>query len=234
VSIVDRAILSIKRRDNPAARLAHDAYRRLMSWNLPDSAGLRSVYSSLYFAHDAVVGAIEWLGGKFVYEPMLRSRAEVGPGLRLSALPYISGHARISIGSNCSMGKFTVLSGRYIDEPELVIGDECTVGTDVYFSVSKSIRIGNHVAIAKSVTISDGDGHPSELARRMRDEPLQETDLGPIVIEDWAWIGRDAHILKGVRIGKGAIVAAGSVVAADVPPETLAMGVPARIVKSRP
>src|SRR5262249_1293591 len=133
VSIVDRAILSINRRDTPPAALGQDAYRRLMSWNLPDSAAVRRVYSSLYYAHDAVVGALEWLGGKLLYEPMLRSRAEVGPGLRLSALPYINGHARISIGADCSMGKFTVISGPFVGHAQPVIRQESPVRHHVFF-----------------------------------------------------------------------------------------------------
>jgi acetyltransferase-like isoleucine patch superfamily enzyme len=65
----------------------------------------------------------------------------------------------------------------------------------------------------------------------MRGEPLAPNDISPVTIHDYAWIGRDAHVLKGVTIGAGAIVASGSVVATDVPDGAIAMGVPARVIR---
>jgi acetyltransferase-like isoleucine patch superfamily enzyme len=62
-------------------------------------------------------------------------------------------------------------------------------------------------------------------------ESLSGDDIAPVVIHDYAWIGRDAHVLKGVTIGAGAIVASGSVVATDVPDGAIAMGVPARVIR---
>jgi acetyltransferase-like isoleucine patch superfamily enzyme len=87
------------------------------------------------------------------------------------------------------------------------------------------------VGIAGRVAISDSDGHPADPERRKRGEQMSAEDIKPVTIEDGVWIGRDAHILKGVTIGEGAVVASGSVVASDVPAGALAMGVPARIVK---
>ena len=56
-------------------------------------------------------------------------------------------------------------------------------------------------------------------------------EIAPVTIEDNVWIGRNCQIHKGVTIGRGAVVAGGSVVVSDVPPGALAMGVPARFVK---
>ena len=55
--------------------------------------------------------------------------------------------------------------------------------------------------------------------------------FAPVIIKDNAWIGMSAIILKGVTVGEGAIVAAGSVVTKDVPPHTIVAGVPARVIK---
>jgi maltose O-acetyltransferase len=60
---------------------------------------------------------------------------------------------------------------------------------------------------------------------------LLENEIAPVTIQDYAWIGRGAHVLKGVTIGRGAVVAAGSTVVTDVPDGALAMGVPARVLK---
>ncbi len=228
----DRWVLKVKRRETPAARLAHDAYHRLLDLRLPETDNSRRVFRMAYVAHDILVDSREWAAGKLLYEPMLRGRAfTCGPGLRITALPYIRGHVRIRIGANCTFGLFSVSSGRFIDKPQLIFGDGCTVGTDVLFNVNKRIMIGNHVGISGRVTIQDSDGHPSDPERRMRGEQITEADIGPVTIGDYAWIGRDAQVLKGVTIGKGAVVAAGSIVATDVPDGALAMGCPARVVR---
>jgi acetyltransferase-like isoleucine patch superfamily enzyme len=86
----------------------------------------------------------------------------------------------------------------------------------------RNVKIGNHVAISWDCVIMESDYHAaggSEVVPR------------PIVIEDEAWIGCRVIILKGVTVGRGAIVGAGSVVTKDVPPYTLAAGNPARVIK---
>jgi hypothetical protein len=89
----------------------------------------------------------------------------------------------------------------------------------------------HHDLIAGRTDIQDADGHPSESERRERGEQMAEEDTKPVIIHDYAWLGRDVHVLKGVTIGRGAVVVSGSVVASDVPDNALAMGVPARVVK---
>jgi acetyltransferase-like isoleucine patch superfamily enzyme len=185
-------------------------------------------------AFDAWVDAREILLAKLVWEPMLRARCErVGQGVHLTRAPYIRGHARILIGDNCSFSSLDVQSGRFCDSPELRIGNSCHVGSDNLFAVNERIAIGDHVGMSQRVVVRDSDGHPTDLARRMRGESLAPEDIAPVTIHDYAWIGRDAHVLKGVTIGAGAIVASGSVVATDVPDGAIAMGVPARIIRQR-
>lgn len=97
-----------------------------------------------------------------------------------------------------------------------------------------SITIGQDFVISERVVIRDSDNH------RILSNANDEDDTGnnaksntaPIVIKDHVWIGMNVIILKGVTIGEGAVVAAGSVVNKDVPPHCLVAGVPARIVKS--
>lgn len=86
-----------------------------------------------------------------------------------------------------------------------------------------SITIGNGVKIAEDVIIRDSDNH------EVKSDTYHMTM--PIVIGDHVWIGMRAVILKGVHIGNGAVVASGSVVTRDIPPNTLVAGVPARIIK---
>jgi len=94
---------------------------------------------------------------------------------------------------------------------------------------------------AHNVTITDTNSHPLGAKARADDYhrrivlggPFEKGSIegAPIIIEDDVWINFGAAILKGVRIGRGAVVAAGSVVTKDVPPWTLVAGVPAKEIR---
>lgn len=121
------------------------------------------------------------------------------------------------------------------------MGDNCYLGGGSRIWSQASIRIGNDVLISHLVDIHDTDGHPVDAEERVRDGRaiLQgrgcltptKTASAPIVIEDKVWIGFKASVLKGVRIGEGAIVAAGAVVVRDVPPYAVVAGNPAVVVR---
>lgn len=234
-SRLDRLIVAIKRGETPTARFARNLYKKAVTFNVPVNAVSGSVYNSLYRAHTMGQEAWELVRAKLLYEPMVRARFhKVGARLQVGRLPYIKGHPKITIGDDVYLGAgITIETGRFLDEPQLVIGNNVTVASDVYIMVSKRVTIGDHVAIARGVEISDGDGHHTDLEKRMRDEPLTEEDLAPVTIEDHVWLGRGVKVLKGVTIGRGAIIAAGSVVASDVAPEAMAMGVPARTLRRK-
>jgi maltose O-acetyltransferase len=111
-----------------------------------------------------------------------------------------------------------------------------TIGRDVYIADDLliveeladrgNITIGNRVSIAPRVTLVTSS-HPN--SSRIRSfAPLSE---GPIVIEDDAWLGAGCVVLPGVRIGRGAVVGANSVVVQDVPPLHIVAGQPARAVR---
>ncbi len=93
-----------------------------------------------------------------------------------------------------------------------------------------SISIGHHVVISERVVFRDSDNHVIKDVKGMELEKPVVT--APIVIGDHVWIGMNVIVLKGVTIGEGAIVAAGSVVNKDVPPHCLVAGVPAKVVKT--
>lgn len=115
----------------------------------------------------------------------------------------------------------------------------------VYTDFGKNIKIGKGVFVNSGccfqdqggVTLGDGClvGHNVVFATLDHDKcPSKRGDMTavPIVVGKDVWIGAHATILKGVTIGDGAIVAAGAVVTRDVPPNTIAAGVPARVVKT--
>lgn len=106
------------------------------------------------------------------------------------------------------------------------IGDKTYINHDSDIRSRERITIGNNVSIAYNVLIQDSDYHAT-----YDDNGNSKPQTLPIVIGDNVWIGANAIILKGVNIGESSVVGAGSVVTKDVPPYSLVVGNPARIIK---
>ena len=105
------------------------------------------------------------------------------------------------------------------------LGDNCMVGKDHWSTEPYLITIGNHVQLTDGVCIhTHGGGNCVRIFNPTFD------CFGKVVIEDWAYIGSGAHIMPGVTIGRGALVAAGSIVTKSVKPGTLVGGNPARFI----
>ena len=134
---------------------------------------------------------------------------------------------------------FSELTGRKVDASFLLIppfytagGDEIRVGRNVFVNQNCTfydlggLDIADDVLIGPNVNILT-TGHSLEPSQR------RKTTIGkPIVIEKNVWIAAGATIIGGVTVGENSVVAAGSVVTRDVPPNTLAGGNPARVIRS--
>jgi len=114
----------------------------------------------------------------------------------------------------------------------IVIGNNTGMSGGVIYAV-ESVIIGAYVTIGANVSIFDTDFHPIEYRAR-RTQDFSTVKSSPVAIEDDVWIGAHSIILKGVRIGRGAVIGAGSVVTKDIPPFTLWAGNPARFIKEVP
>lgn len=178
------------------------------------------------------------LKSKLYYENLLRYRCKsVGKNFILfGEIPFITGTGEIVIGDNVEIcGKCTFFTGGNIcPDSKLHIGNNTFLGFNVQISVGKHVSIGNNVLIAASVRIADNDGHPVSPLRQSMHLKLTPDDMKPVIIEDDVWLGERAVILKGVNIGRGSIVAAGSMVTKSIPPMSIVAGNPARIVKEIP
>jgi len=113
------------------------------------------------------------------------------------------------------------------------IGHNCLIGSMVFIDgvYPEKVIIGNHVLIASGCNLIT---HHRDLSDYTGDDDLIDNKgyvIAEIIIEDNVLIGSESVILPGVRIGKGAVVGAGSVVTKNVPPNTLVAGVPAKIIK---
>lgn len=123
----------------------------------------------------------------------------------------------------------------YYSFSNISIGDDVFIGDGASFGASRTtITIGSKVMFGPQVMIRGGNHNTSVKGSFMFDvKDKRPEDDQPVVIEDDVWVGARATILKGVRIGRGAIVAAGAVVTRSIPPYAVAGGVPARILKFR-
>ena len=121
----------------------------------------------------------------------------------------------------------------------VTIGDYCCF-TNALLLCELEIHIGNYVLIGWNATIADSDFHPLSPAQRIADaiacspladgRPRPVIDAKPVVIEDDVYIGPNATILKGVRIGAGSVIEPGTLVTRDVPPRSRVSGNPARVI----
>ncbi len=119
---------------------------------------------------------------------------------------------------------------------------KCTYGpiSAIISSCEGSLYIGNYCSIASNVTFIVSADHSTKNISTFPFKTLctfetssEAISKGDIVVEDDVWVGYGATVLSGVRIGQGAIVAAGSVVTKDVPPYAIVGGVPAKVMKYR-
>ena len=116
-------------------------------------------------------------------------------------------------------------------EGRLVIGDGVYINRDTVIVALGGIEIGDHSRTGERVSIRDHDHRFDREELLIKD---QGYSVSPIKIGRDCWIGCNAVILKGVSIGDQTIIGAASVVTKDVPARSLAVGVPARVIRSRP
>jgi acetyltransferase-like isoleucine patch superfamily enzyme len=164
---------------------------------------------------------------------------QIGQGTRLvlRRINRAEGN-RLAIGEN----SIVVANIRFEDSGGVLnIGSRSFIGKSDLVCY-RSINIGDDVIVSWGVTITDHDSHNVEWRHR-RNDVLQwrkgskdwtQVAHAPIVIANKVWIGFNVSILKGVRIGEGAVIGACSVVTRDVPPFSVVAGNPARLVRSLP
>lgn len=136
---------------------------------------------------------------------------------------------RIELGANVYVGHNAILKGYHNNT--MRIGDETWIGQQAFLHSAGGIEVGARVGIAPGVRIITSAHTEAGRATPILNSPLE---LAPVFIEDDCDIGVGAVILPGVRIGKGAQIGAGAVVTEDVPAYSVAIGVPAKVVRVRP
>jgi acetyltransferase-like isoleucine patch superfamily enzyme len=147
---------------------------------------------------------------------------------------HSNGIGSLHIGDDCF-----IASGGWIDtmsgyrgvkfDSELKIGKGTYIGHRCHIIVCEKMVIGENVTMADNVYITDNLHGFEDISRDVMSQPLKLP--GPVTIEDEVWIGESVCIMPGVTVGKHSVVGAGSVVTKDIPPYSVAAGVPAKIIR---
>ncbi len=162
----------------------------------------------------------------------LRARIALRRCTEVGALTRLDGDVIVSNAGTLKIGRRVKLHGRPVPieivalrGAELSIGDSTSINRGVSICAKKSIRIGSNCGIGNDCLIFDTDFHaPGDPSRVV-------IDAAPVTIGDNVWLAARSIVLKGVTIGDGAVVCAGSVVATNVAPHTMVGGVPARLIR---
>lgn len=141
-------------------------------------------------------------------------------------------NSKIEIGKSCEFVSTSLINYRGVSHKcilntgcegaEIIIGDNCGF-SGVSIVSDNLVKIGNNVTIGADTLIGDRDDHTE----------LYASDAKPVIIDRNVWIGMHCIVLKGVHIGENSIIGAGSIVTKDIPANSIAAGIPCKVIKNR-
>jgi lipopolysaccharide O-acetyltransferase len=157
---------------------------------------------------------------------------------RLIRFPfYIRGKKNICLGCGLTTGvgcRIEAISGYFTSTHLISFGNNVQINDYVHIAAIQNVTIGNNVLVASKVFISDHN-HGIYFGQNGSNPDIPPTERvlssSEVIIEDNVWIGELVSILPGVIIGKGSIIGANSVVNRNIPPYSIAVGIPARVIK---
>lgn len=180
----------------------------------------------------------------FVTAPLLRiilkiNRVKYGREIKVYGVPRIENKGSITLGNNlrlvsarCAYNSGNITGGVFLRTTRtgsINIGEDvCLNGTSIISEIS--VTLGNRIMIGANTVIMDTNSHNIPFENRLK--RWDKIARKPVVIEDDVWIGASCFIMKGVRVGKGSIIAAGSVVTKNVEPFSIYGGNPAVFIKT--
>jgi len=165
---------------------------------------------------------------RVVYQGMARGQfGTLDPSIQFDGPVYVRGTGRVSMGLNTRIGPHV----EFVTEHEgtIRLGKEVRINRGTTLSSYTRLTIGDYSMVGEFVSIRDAN-HSIRKGEYIK---FQGHDTRPITIGTDVWIGRGACVLPGVTIGDGSIIGANSVVTRDIPPFSIAVGTPARVVKAR-
>ncbi|MBR5902244.1 acyltransferase [bacterium] len=167
---------------------------------------------------------------------------KVGSGLVTygSPLVHMEKGGSMTLGDNCVLCSSSKANFAGVNHPVILAllrpGAKLEIGDDTgisggSFCAAQSVKIGSGCLIGANALVTDCDFHALKPEGRRHNSNPNDVGCAPVVIEDNVWLGANVTVLKGVRIGRDSVVAAGSVVTRDLPAGVLAAGVPAKVIK---
>jgi acetyltransferase-like isoleucine patch superfamily enzyme len=140
----------------------------------------------------------------------------------------LTDNAVLEIGSGSTIQNYTFFQLTK-PNPKVYIGEQTVIGRHCMITCKNLIRIGDNVLMGAYVQIIDHN-HGIKAGSTIRS---QVAEVGEVIIGNDVWIGAGVKILNGCHIGDGAVIGANAVVTSDIPSNAIAVGVPARVIKSR-
>jgi acetyltransferase-like isoleucine patch superfamily enzyme len=207
--------------------------KRLIFATIQPVGPTKHVLSGLAHAAFYAREAFEWGRRSVVATPVFLSQCAVyGDNISVDRVPYINGTPHIELGSNIRVSGLINIAASSKGTPTLIIGDGVFIGHGTTFAVATRISVGKFASIGGGCYIADTEGHSHYNPQKpIWEVPAGDGDVAPVTIEDGVQISRNCMILKGVTIGARSVIGAGSVVRSDIPPDSIVMGNPARVVK---
>ncbi len=221
----------VKARQTPSARMLYALATGVRGARMPV---VRPLHRALYAAHIGSRGFIADIVRILWWTPLFVSRLQTSaPGLYLyGGMPQVLGPLAIHVGRGARIcGKTTFVGRAGSAAPLLEIGDNTDIGWQCSISVGTRVVIGANARLAGRCMLAGFPGHPIDPVARAAGLPDRADQIGDIIIEPDVWLATGVMVMPGVRIGRGTIVAAGSVVTHDLPAMVLAAGAPARIIR---
>ncbi len=148
-----------------------------------------------------------------------------------------------SVATDIELGEYVTLYGTLQSQHhgKIIMGNYTRLGKNSNIRCVNKVVIGDYTAIANNVVISDNGNHPIDpvFRRKMKEDALdgdmrlwKHSDHAPVIIGENVWVCEGARINRGVTIGDNAIIAAGAIVTKDIPANTIAAGIPAKVIRS--
>ena len=175
-------------------------------------------------------------------ESAARRRLLARAGVSISSTAKVNcRNISLAPGSALRIGKGSIIEARMVSERDgarISIGNDSFVGNSL-ISCASSVDIGDDVLISWGCNLVDHNSHALSWRDRQADvrnwyagvKDWSRVDIAPVEIGPRSWLGFNVGVLKGVKIGEGAVVGAGSIVTRDVPPWCIVAGNPAKVIR---
>jgi acetyltransferase-like isoleucine patch superfamily enzyme len=225
--------LFVKARNTRLSRFLYKTYMTARFISLPSP---KIIFFPLLILHLFLTKVVRRFLLFFYWQPLFEQYLTKKPKyMRLmNKLPYVIGAPLINIGEYCILNGEMVIAGRsnQIERPLLNIGSKVYMGFSIQIYIGSQISIGDNCYIADACILRGYTGHPIDPEARKKGLPEEENGYGDIILENNVWLGYGVKVNHNVRIGENSVIGTGSIVTHDIPPNVIAVGVPAKVVGS--